>query len=86
MDFSVKAPREDPAVTAARKQQQALADSALTSSIQSDLMDRMRARLRQFGLAPVGGAVPRPARPSAGFALGGNSFLGSLARFVTPAS
>ena len=61
MNFSVKAPKEDPAVASARTQQQKQADAALTSNIQRDLQERTRRRLRRFGFSmqasPTGGSA-----------------------------
>jgi hypothetical protein len=47
------APKEDPAVTAARQRAQAQADASLTSSIQDNLRSQMNARQQRFGLVPT---------------------------------
>lgn len=44
------APKEDPAVTAARQRAQNQADSSLTQSIQDNLRQQMQARQQKFGL------------------------------------
>jgi hypothetical protein len=48
------APKEDPAVTAARKSAQDQADASLTTSIQDNLRASMQARQQRFGLVPTG--------------------------------
>lgn len=50
-------PKEDPAVTAARKQATVQADAAVTSGIQDDLRRRMQSRMQRFGLAPAAPAA-----------------------------
>lgn len=47
------APKEDPAVTAARQRAQAQADASLTSSIQDNLRSQMLMRQQKFGLVPT---------------------------------
>lgn len=47
------APKEDPAVTAARQRAQDQADASLTSSIQDGLRRQMLMRQQKFGLVPT---------------------------------
>lgn len=59
------APKEDPAVTAARQRAQQQADASLTSSIQDTLRASMLARQQRFGLVPTSAAsASAGARPA----------------------
>ena len=58
------APKEDPAIAAARLRAQNQADNSLTMSIQDDLRRKMQARLQRFGLVPAANSVRAAAGPS----------------------
>jgi hypothetical protein len=60
----IEAPKEDPAVAAARQRQQDQADTALSLSIQDDLRRKMQARLQSFGLVPTPATATAGARPA----------------------
>ena len=59
-----EAPKEDPAIAAARQREEQRSENKLISNIQEDLRRRTRLRLARFGLAP--GTADYTAIPSTG--------------------
>lgn len=82
MKVKVKAPKEDPAIAAAREREEKRADAAFITNTQELLSDETKRRNRRFGRrVAMTGASPAgtsPAPAAGGSTLGGGAYGGGF--------